>query len=92
MGPMYALPLPSVHRRRLSSPRNTSGRNATPVLKVINKADRELSLRIDDTRYTVANGKTLEVSPIPGGMCKFLASAPGAIPLSGTHEWKRGYT
>jgi hypothetical protein len=66
------------------------GRDAAPVLKVINKTDRELSLRIDDSRYTVASGKSLEVSH-PGGACKFFASAPGAIPLSGTREWKRGH-
>ena len=67
------------------------GRDAAPVLTVINKTDRELSLRIDDSRYTVACGKTLEVSH-PGGICKFFASAPRAIPLSGTREWKRGYS
>lgn len=67
------------------------GRDAAPVLKVINKTDRELSLRIDDARYTVASGKHLDVS-YPGGACKFFASAPGAMPVSGTKEWKRGYS
>lgn len=68
-----------------------TGVDAPPEVKVENKANRTIWLRVGDQKYTIAPGQTLTVD-VPAGSHRFNAWAAGVIPASGTETFNRGYT
>jgi hypothetical protein len=66
------------------------GTDADPEVNVLNKTNRELTLKIGETHYTVRAGDSLKVSH-SAGTWRFYASAPGVIPDFGTEDWGRGH-
>jgi TPR repeat protein len=68
-----------------------TGVDAPPEVKVENRANRTIWLRVGDQKYTIAPGQTLTVN-VPAGSHRFNAWAAGVIPASGTESFNRGYT
>lgn len=65
------------------------GGDAPPKVTVTNDTDRELSLTVGEQRYRIAPKGNLEIT-ISAGTHKYIASAPGVLPLAGTDKWDAG--
>lgn len=68
----------------------SSNSYAAPVTTVQNDADRDLTLFIDDVKYTVPS-KSTKTLTLSAGRHSYIATAPGVIPLSGSDVWEQGY-
>ncbi|HMQ04511.1 MAG TPA: hypothetical protein PKD26_11395 [Pyrinomonadaceae bacterium] len=68
----------------------SSNSYAAPVTNIHNDADRDLTLFIDDVKYTIPS-KSTKILTLSAGRHTFIATAPGVIPLSGSDVWEQGY-
>ncbi len=66
------------------------GSDDPPEVSVENATDRVLSLKIEQSSYSIEAGSTVSVS-LPPGTYSYYAWEPGVIPDRGRDDWKSGY-
>lgn len=64
--------------------------NSPPVVKIINKTDRTITLWIDDARYTILPGNEKQIT-VTSGVHTYVATAPNVRANVGEKKWENGY-
>lgn len=81
-------------KRDTESPfvREKSGNSyAAPVITIQNDADKDMTLFIDEVKYSIPSKSTKTISLSAGGH-SYIATAPGVISLTGSAVWEQGST
>ncbi len=68
-----------------------TGIDAPPEVKVENRSDRTIWLRVDGQTHAISSKQTLALS-VGAGDKSYTAWAPGVIPAVGIESFKRGYS
>lgn len=64
--------------------------NTKPDLRIFNNTKHTMTLSLNNNNYTLTPFEKIKI-PFDAGLCKFVASAPGVIPLFGKKEFLIGH-